>query len=271
MHPIPSIDASRLTYLLIYELKLFAPAQVNTQTTLAYLDTGANQVTVSPQVAEDLPRTGKASFRGAFGQEEFEMVAVDVGFLGHTQRAAQARVHEAHAHLPFQSGLTLGAPTLFAEPVVLDFRLMAMYRPGPEKTWTGWLQVPGQFTAQELCLVQCTSPEGGPIWALFDTGAGLSVMNARHLDANGLALSPAYAIEIEDATGAKHVHQVALCPGLRLEEMPLPPFDGFATDLQGIEEALGHRIDMILGANAMLKSGLRWLFDRQAGQVWVSP
>ncbi len=271
MHRLPSIDTSRLTYLLLYELKLFAPARVNGQSTFAYLDTGANQITVSPQVAGDGPRTGSMAIRGAFGQEEFERTAVDVEFLGHARRSVQARIHEGQAELPFDSALTLDAPTLFAQPIVLDFRLIAIYRPGPERTENGWAEVPGQFTAQGLCLVQGTSPEGRPIWALFDTGAGLSVMNARHLDANGLALSPAYTIEIKDATGAKSIQEVALCSGLRLHGLSLPPFDGFATDLQGIEEALGHRIDVILGANAMLKSGLRWRFDPQAGQVRVAP
>ncbi len=183
MHRIPSIDVSRLTYLLIYELKLFAPAQVNSQSTLAYLDTGANQITVSPQVAGDRPRTGPMAIRGAFGQETFEMVAVDVAFLGRTRQAVPARIHDNQAELPFDSVLTLDAPTLFAQPIVLDFRLVAIYRPGSEATENGWAEVPGQFTAQGLCLIQGTSSEGRSIWALFDTGAGLSVLNARHLDA----------------------------------------------------------------------------------------
>jgi len=212
---------------------------------------------------------GKTSIRSAFGQEEFETVAVDVGFLGNTKRATQARVHETDDGLPFQSVLTLDALTLFAEPVIFDFRLMGMYLPKQEETENGWVEIPSKFTAQELCLIQCMWSDS-PLWALFDTGAGLSVMNAKHLDEIGPALRPAYEIEIGDATGAKSVQEVALCSGLQLGEISLPSFDCFAVDLRGIEEALGCRIDMILGANAMLKSGLRWLFDKRTGKVQIA-
>ncbi len=263
------VDVSRLTYFLVYEFKLFAPAQVGTLNTLAWLDTAANQATVSPQVASGLPPMGKIFVRSAFGQEEFETVGVDVEFLGNTKSALQARVYQTDSDLPFQSVLTLDAATLFAEPVVFDFRLMGMYLPTQEERVNHWVEIPSKFTAQDLCLIQCTAP-GSSMWALFDTGAGLSVVNAKHLHEMGLALHPAYEIEIGDATGAKSVQEVALCSGLKLGGMPLPSFDCFVVDLQGIEDALGCQIDMILGANAMLRSGFRWLFDKPAGKVQIA-
>ena len=261
------VDVSRLTYFLIYEFKLFAPARVNGRGTLAYLDTAANQVTVSPQLADHLPRTGKMTIRSAFGQEEFETVAVEIEFLGNTQQT-HARVYEAHDNqLPFQSALTLDARTLFARPMIFDFRLLGLLPPSPSME-SDWIEIPSKFTKQGLVLVQFIA-SGRPIWGLFDTGAGLSVVNAAHLDEMGLSLRPAYEMEIGDATGAKSLQEVQLCSGLYLDTIPLPPFDCFAVDLQSIEEAIGHRIDLIFGANAMLKSGLRWLFDQSEGEVKV--
>ncbi len=263
------IDISQFSYFLVYEFKLFAPARVNGLSTLAYLDTAANQVTVSPQLADNLQRVGKTAVRSAFGQEEFETVAVDIEFLGNMQQATQARVYEAHDNqLPFQSMLTLDAPTLFARPVIFDFRLLGLF-PSLQDLESDWVGIPSKFTKQGLCLIQFIS-SGCPIWALFDTGAGISVINSAHLDEIALSLRPAYEIEIGDATGAKSIQEVDLCSGLQLDVISLPPFDCFAVDLQGIEEAIGCRIDLIFGANAMLKSGLRWLFDQPEGRVQVA-
>ncbi|MCS6846796.1 MAG: hypothetical protein RMN52_03660 [Anaerolineae bacterium] len=47
-------------------------------------------------------------------------------------------------------------------------------------------------------------------------------------------------------------------------------FDCIQVDLQPVESAIGQRFDLILGANVMLKSGLRWLFDKDAGKVCVA-
>jgi hypothetical protein len=112
--------------------------------------------------------------------------------------------------------------------------------------------------------------QNGPLSALFDTGAGLSVVNTAHLEEIGLDLQPAFELEISDATGAKMTQKLELCSGLRIQNTVLPSFDCFSTDLQGIEKALGARVDMVFGANAMLKSGLRWLFDRAVNKAFVA-
>jgi len=96
------------------------------------------------------------------------------------------------------------------------------------------------------------------------------VLNTAHLEEISLDLQPAFELEISDATGAKMTQKLELCSGLRIENTVLPPFDCFSTDLQGIEKALGARVDMVFGANAMLKSGLRWLFDRPGNKAFVA-
>ena len=59
--------------------------------------------------------------------------------------------------------------------------------------------------------------------------------------------------------------------GLRLGDIPLPPCESFAVNLEPIEERIDRRIDFVLGANAMLASGLVWVLDESNGALLVSP
>ena len=105
--------------------------------------------------------------------------------------------------------------------------------------------------------------------AIFDTGASLTVVNGRYRDSIGLYLEPSFETEVRDATGTVQKMPVNICRGLYLGNMELPAFDCLEIDLNAVEEALGHRIDLVFGANAMLKSGLRWLFNREKNRVSV--
>jgi hypothetical protein len=55
-----------MTPLTVHEFKLFVPAKANGADSLAYLDTSANWVTISPQLAEAMPRVGTTAVRSAF-------------------------------------------------------------------------------------------------------------------------------------------------------------------------------------------------------------
>ncbi len=90
-----------MTYLVAYELKLFAPVTVNGEDMLGYLDTAATQVTISSRLAKNLPRKGKMKVRSAFGEKEFETASVDVEFLGQKYQSVQARVHGDETHCRF--------------------------------------------------------------------------------------------------------------------------------------------------------------------------
>jgi len=264
------INLSELTPFTIHEFKLFAPARVNRANTFAYLDTGASLVTISPKFAEGLPRAGTITVGSAFAQRVFDTVEdVEIDFLGNVHRI-HARVNQiADGDLPFNADVTLDAPTIFAKALIFDFRLMYILLP-KQVSGESWIGLPAKFVEDKgLCIIQLAS-QNGTIHALFDTGAGFSAVNSAHIEEIGLDLQPAFELEISDSTDAKTTQKLAVCSGLRIGDTVLPSFDCFSTDLQAIEKALGCRIDMVFGANAMLKSGFRWLFDRLAGEVFVA-
>jgi hypothetical protein len=96
--------------------------------TLAYLDTGANLITISPKLAESLPRTGTVTIGSAFEQRVFEAVeAIEIGFLGYNRRVGARVKPISDSALPFNSDVTLDASTIFAQTLDLikiyfDFR-----------------------------------------------------------------------------------------------------------------------------------------------------
>lgn len=206
--------------------------------------------------------------RSAFGEEEFETVSVDVEFLGQNHQRVQARVHGNEDPLPFRSEITLDGPILFKQPLIYDFRMLGLLPVG-NRSLDGWFDVPCEFLEAGLCIVEMNC-NGKPVKALFDTGAGLSVVNARWMEKNEVVMEEGYEIEIGDATGAKSVQEVRYCSGFSVGKSKLPRFGVFAVDLQGIEKALNRQVDMVFGANAMIKSELRWLFDRNKGKVCVA-
>ena len=266
---LPLIDQSQLTLLAIHELKMYAPVQVGDQRVLAFLDTGANQVSISSELAAGLPRVDEIRTRSAFGETSYDVVTTDFTFLDASYHSKRARIlPQTQADIPFQTGVTLDAPTIFSQPILFDFHLLAIARPAV-LSGVSWQSLPAWFSKDGLCFVQLDT-ESKPVWALFDTGAGFTVINSAHLPEIGLHLRQGYQIEVTDATETKAIQQVDACTGLAVNDRSFPPFDAFSVDLTGIETALDHRIDMILGANAMLQSGLRWLFDRAQGDVRVA-
>jgi len=264
-----TIDLSAMTPLTVHEFKLFAPAKVNGADSLAYLDTGANWVTISPQLAEAMPRVGTTTVRSAFEGRTYETVEnIEIAFLGDARltTALVTPVLDDGDQPPFVANIKLDAPTIFDKPLIFDFRLLSVSRP-KQRGDEMWLTVPARFVEDKgICLLELAS-RSGPITALFDTGAGLSVLNSARIERGAFEFTPAFELEIGDATGAKATQRVARCSGLRVESIVVPDFHCFLTDLRAIEKALGCDIHMVFGANAMLRSGLSWLIDKPNEEV----
>lgn len=263
------INITELVPLLIYQNELFAPIRVNQTPALAQLDTGANIVSISSKLADGLPRTGKMGVGSAFNQTMFDLVEnVEIEFLGAIHRTT-ARVFDSPNTYPFNAGVVLNAAIIYARPLILDFRLLHIAQPH-QLSIEVWHELETIFLNNtNLCIIRLETA-GQPLFALFDTGAGLSVVNAAHLPELRLNLQPAYDIEIGDATGARALQSVTQCSNISIHGRELPPFDCFPTSLQPIEDAVGHRIDLIIGTNLMLKSGLRWFFDKLSGKVFIA-
>ncbi len=264
-----SIDTSQLVYFTIHELKMFAPAQVNGETMLAYLDTAATGVTVSSQVAKGLPQEGNVRVQSAFGEREFDKVTVSIEFMGNAFAKINARVHDGESTIPFRSGVTLGGQILFRQALIYDFHVLGLLHAGGVDR-DGWEKVPSEFLDIGLCVVEMKAG-GKKIKALFDTGAGVTVINSAHVKGNGLILGSGFRMDIWDATGAVSKQEIKSCRGLYVGEIQMPPFDAIEVDLSNIEETIGQQIDLVFGANAMLKSGFRWLFDAKHGEVLITP
>ncbi len=222
---------------------------------------------VSPHLAKAMPSLGTTTIRSAFGERTYDTVErIDIDFLGTTRHtsALVAPTLDNSYQPPFAVTIKLDAPTIFAEAVILDFWLLSVSRPD-QRDQDLWLAAPAWFI-QDICLIELES-RSGPVMALFDTGAGISVLNAAQFAEDALDLRPFFELEIGDATGAKVTQQVALCAGLRIRNSVVPDFHCFSTDLQAVEKALGCDIHMVFGANAMLRSGFRWLIERSSGKV----
>ena len=144
------IDISKLIYITIYELKLFATAKVNGKNTLAYLDTGATQVTVSQKIAKQLPRIGKTKIRSAFGEEEFETVSVNVEFLENQLANVKARIRNDDSPTPFKIDITLDGNILFGRSLIYDFHILGLL-PADEVDTKGWNEIPSKFLDKGLC------------------------------------------------------------------------------------------------------------------------
>lgn len=263
------INIAELTPILIYQNEMFAPVRANQIFTLAQLDTGANIVSISPKLAEGLPRTGKMGVGSAFDQKMFDLVeSIEIEFLGQIHRTA-ARIFKNPSAYPFDADVVLSSSIIYGRPLILDFRLLHFAQPH-QMPITSWKELEATYLEKtDLCLIRLEST-GKSLFTLFDTGAGLSVVNSIRLPELRLSLEAAYDLEVGDATGAKATQSIVRCSGLSINGWELPSFDCLLTDLKPIEDAVGHRIDLIIGTNLLLKSGLRWLFDKPAGKVFIA-
>ncbi len=265
---LPLLDDDRIIPLLVHELALYAPAQMDGREGLAFLDSAASDPSVRPDWARNLPKAEPMTVRSAFEERTYETVQATITFLGTATPAQLALVRPASEHQPpFDVSMVLSAAIMFAAPLVLDFRTLAVYRPDAV-SGVDWQEIPAQRASKGLWLLALATRRD-PAWALFDTGAGLSVFNAGHLDDLGLDLRPDYRLRVTDATGAAIHQDIVACEGLSVAGRPLPG-DGFVVDLSGVEQALNHRIDLVLGTSAFLRSGLRWRFEPSTGQAFVA-
>jgi len=197
------INPSELTPLTIHEFKLFVPARVNQANTFAYLDTGASLVTISPKLAEALPRAGTITVGSAFEQRVFDTVEdIEIDFLGNVHCINACVNQISDGDLPFNVDVTLDAPTIFSKALIFDFRLMGIMLP-KQVSGESWIGLPAKFVEDKgLCIIQLVS-QNGAVSVLFDTGAGFSAVNSAHIEEIRLDLQPAFELEISDSTGAK--------------------------------------------------------------------
>jgi hypothetical protein len=258
------INLDQLTPITIHDFRLFAPTVINGNRIMAVLDTGASMTTIVPDIAKISKNNLKSKYCGAFGEKE-AIISEDneITFLGITNhRNAWARELENDA--PFIYKAILDASIIFSKPIVIDFNMLRIWLQNEMS-----IEFPNYLRAKFLkdsCLIKTNES----ISILLDTGAGISVVNKNHLKHNNFTLTEKYTTEVSDSTGNKQLQIISTCSGFRLNDLTMPSFDCFIIDLASIEEIAGHQIDMVLGANIMIKSGIRLYLNKDKNEASIS-
>lgn len=114
-----------------------------------------------------------------------------------------------------------------------------------------------------LVFVEVSRADGAPLFALLDTGANASAIDASSaIDARSLG-----AGEVVGTTGSMQVEMVALT-GLRLGSIELPKLRATRRDLSGVLAPRGKRVELILGSDALAEMAVT--IDFQGAVVEVS-
>jgi hypothetical protein len=88
----------------------------------------------------------------------------------------------------------------------------------------------------------------------------MSVLNQKLLTELRDAVSEGAELEVEDATGAKHMIPTFECQTLHIGPIPLGECQVLAIDLGHAEREFNTQIDFVFGVNAMM--GREWVIDR---------
>ncbi len=255
----------------IHEFKVFAPMTLNGQNAFAWLDTGGAGHAISPVAAMGMEEVGKETVLGALGWEERRVIRVaSLGFLGELFCDVHASVENVLATLedvPFTVSMRLGAPILLARPLVVDFKRLKI----------GFVSPPFR---NDLVRIPLESVKGLPVFegylgakpvrAIFDLGAGFSVLNSARLDEFGPELEFVYSEEVTDPSGAVAIIEVWRHPRLGVQDVLLGECEFLTIDLTAVEEKLGTRVDLVFGVNTMLRSGRVWVIDSHSSNIWLA-
>ena len=249
--------------LIVNDNRIFAPVQVGQNAGYAHLDTGARYSTISQSYAERLPQVGSRQVHGALEETEVAQVCLEAfSFLGETYRDVTLDVKPDAVGrldaLPFKVLLALGCDTLLQKQLRLDLA----------NNEIGFLEDTPATT--DSCIEADFGFFGMPFFklgvgtrtlhTLFDTGAAMSVLNQRLLTELGDTVGEGEKLEVEDATGAKHMIPTFECQTLHIGTIPFGECQVLAIDLGHAERELNTQIDFVFGVNAMMDK--EWVIDR---------
>ncbi len=256
---------------LIQDLKLFTPVRIGNQAAYAHLDTGASGNMIVVSAAEGLESIEDRHLQGAIGQQQVRQVRIPrMEFLGEKFEQETAVIFDGAGYfgdVPFPVSMTLGAATLLARPLILDFK----------RLWLGFAET---SIRDDLARYAMDCTVGLPLItlrmgsreyrAIFDTGAAYTLMNSAHAEEIGLSIEQVYTIEGRDPAGGTSLIPVCRLENLSVGDVALGPTEIVQVNLGSIEERLQSRIDFVLGANTMLTSNLVWVLDKESGSMVVS-
>lgn len=256
---------------IMQDFKMFAALQLGEKKTWAHLDTGASGNMITAAEAQRLEVIDKRVIQGGIGQQEVKQVRLDsLRFLGHHFDNATAIVFDGETYfedVPFPVSMTLGAEVLLAEPLVLDFK----------RLWLGFAE---KRLRKDLATYPLDCSTGLPFLdvrcgqhgmsAIFDTGAAYCILNAAHVEELGIQVERVYTLDVRDPAGGQGEMPIYRLEDLYIGDVKLGTCEAFIVSLEPVEQRIGKRIDMVLGANLMLTSALVWVLDKAQGKVRIS-
>ena len=251
--------------LVINEDRLFAPVSLRQIDGYAHIDTGARHSGILQAHSAQFPSVGSREICGALGTTSVLQVCLDeIHFLGESFQGvvvdAQPDTQGDLDTLSFQVTLALGCDVLLQKPLYLNFvESEISYRVNNMLDTTEHLRLETNFSLG-IPVFQI-SFRNHVLDAVFDTGGGLSLLNQRLLGVFQAGLIEDEPIEVEDATGAKHIVPTFRCSNLAIGDYPLEDFQFLLIDLTAVEQEKHLQIDFVFGLNAM--KGKRWLVNRQ--------
>lgn len=160
---------------------------------------GATTSTVSAKIASNLKVWREITVRGAIREQSREIVKLEeVVFLDEKFENLEVSVdRDSLNKLPLETFMTCGVNILYSHPLILDFKELKV---GFRKERVQYSE--GLNVAKVKGLVTFQMMLGdSKITALFDTGAGFSVINGGHLEDYAYEITPVYSIEVNDPTG----------------------------------------------------------------------
>jgi len=253
---------------ILHEWLILVPIKVNGIKGWANIDTGATGSTVSGKIARNLRVWRETKVQGAIKEQMREIVKLkEVNFLNEKFENLETSADKDFLNeLPVETLMTCGVDILYSHTLVLDFKELKVGFDRENLEATEGIDV-----SKVKGLVTFKMGLGdSEVTALFDTGAGFSVINGNHLEDFAYDITPVYSIEVKDPMGGLGVVDV-FTGDLQIGDLYLNDEEFLLMDLSGIEEALNARIDFILGASTMLRSNAIWRIGEEKVSVAKIP
>jgi hypothetical protein len=249
--------------LVVDDNRIFAPVQVGQNAGYAHLDTGARYSTISQSYTEGLPWVGSRQVHGALEETEVAQVRLETfSFLGETYGDVALDVKPDAVGgldtLPFKVIMALGCDTLLQKRLRLDLaRNEIGFLEDTQATTGSCIEADFGFFGMPFFRLGIGTRT---LHALLDTGAAMSVLNPRLLTELEDTVGEGEELEVEDATGAKHMIPTFECQTLHIGAIPLGECQVLAIDLEHAKRELNTQIDFVFGVNAMMDR--EWIIDR---------
>jgi len=256
---------------IIQDWKLFAPIHTGGEKTYAHLDTGAIGNMLSASKLDNAEVIDEKTMMGAMGEQQVKEVRIkDLTFLEQEFDHTKAVIFDGEQYfgdVPFPVTMTLGATVLLAKPLILDFK----------RLWLGFAESPVRADipaypmdfANGLPFLELNAGKT-KLQTIFDTGAAYSLFNLAHETEAAWEFEEIYQLEALDPTGARSLIPVFELKNVTIGDVQLGKMEIVKVDLTAIEQRLDKRVDFVLGANALISSGLVWVLDSAKETIYIS-